>query len=223
MRRERCPDDRFQAALRSPHEPVNVYEAALWRFKTQNVQDDVIERVVDAYEDTFEREMLQAWIIAGANDEMINRRISMPLDMLEPYRHLCCNVYAFRDKLEMMRWVNMYKGSRAGKILLERAMHFDGIEAIAHLSGLKTELEPEHVNAQAMRESYFRGISTLRASSISGPDAMAAHSLMKTAMTAAAAAANQGTPNMAETLLKLKHREVTWHVEDIAPHGEILH
>jgi hypothetical protein len=223
MRRERSPDDRYQAVMRSPHAPAHAYEAALWNFKTQGVADDVIERVVDVYEDAFERELLQAWIIAGASDEDISTRGGVPPELLSPYRHLCCNVAAFRDRLEMMRWVNMYKGSRTGKVMLERALHFDGIEAIAHLSGRKTVLSPDHVNEQAMRESYFRSISTLRASSIAGPDALAAHQLMKTAMTAAQAAANRGEPNMAETLLKLKHREVTWHVEDIVPHGEILH
>jgi len=223
MRHERSPDDRFHATLRSPHAPAHPYENALWQHKTAGVADAVVERVVDAYEDHFERELLQAWIIAGATDEDINRRIGMSLDMLIQYRHLCCNVFAFRDKLEMMRWVNNYKGSRSGKILLEKALHFDGIEAIAHLSGLPTNLSADHVNEQVLRESYFRGISTLRASSISGPDALAAHQLMKTATATAAAVANRGGPNMSETLLKLKHREVTWHVEDIAPHGEILH
>jgi hypothetical protein len=223
MRRERSPDDRYQATLRSPHVPANPFEAALWQFKNQAAPDDVMERVVDVYEDHFEREILQAWIVAGAKDEDIHARGGVSLEILAPYRHLCCNILAFRDRLEMMRWVNMYKGSRSGKIMLERALHFDGIEAIAHLSGRQTSLSPDHVNEQAMRESYFRGVSTLRASSISGPDAMAAHQLMKTATTTAAAVANRGAPNMAETMLKLKHREVTWHVEDIMPHGEILH
>ena len=99
----------------------------------------------------------------------------------------------------------------------------DGVEAIAHLSGRQTKLTPDHVNEQAMRESYFRGISTLRASSISGPDALAAHQLVKTAVSAAAAAQNRGAPDMSEVIMKIKHREVTWHVEDIAPNGEILH
>ena len=223
MRRERSPDDRYIAALNSPHEPANGYEALLWRHKVQNVPDDVLERVVDIYEDNFEREMLQAWIIAGASDEDISTRGGMSIDVLAPYRHLCCNVFAFRDRFELMRWVNMYKGSRSGKIMLERALHFDGVEAIAHLSGRQTKLTPDHVNEQAMRESYFRGISTLRASSISGPDALAAHQLVKTAVSAAAAAQNRGAPDMSEVIMKIKHREVTWHVEDIAPNGEILH
>ena len=108
MRRERSPDDRYIAALNSPHEPANGYEALLWRHKVQNVPDDVLERVVDIYEDNFEREMLQAWIIAGASDEDISTRGGMSIDVLAPYRHLCCNVFAFRDRFELMRWLGRF-------------------------------------------------------------------------------------------------------------------
>ena len=223
MRRERQPDDRYRAALLAADAPAHSFEAALWQLRHANVDNDVIVRVVDAYEDTFERELLQAWIIAGASDNAISERLGFPLEVLAPYRHLCCNLFMFRDKLEMMRWVHQYKGTHAGKLLLERALHFDGVEAIAHLCGLPSKLEPDHVNQQVMRETYFRGLSTLRASNIASADAVAAHQLMKTATSAAGAAAKRTIPSVAETLLKLKHREMTWHAEDVVPHGEILH
>lgn len=223
MRRERRPDDRYHAALRVQDEPLNPHEGALWRLRNQGVADDTIARVVDAYEDTFERELLQAWMVAGASDDDINKRLGMSFDMIAPYRHLCCNINVFRDKLEMLRWIHLYDGSRVGKLMLERAAHFDGVEAIAHYCGLPSHLDPNHVNEQVMRESYFRSIGTMRTTSISSAEAVAAHQLMKTATATAEAAQKRGAPNMADTILKLKHREVTWHIEDIAPHGEILH
>jgi hypothetical protein len=223
MRLERRPDDRYQAALRAANDPAQPFESALWQLRHNNVADDIILRVVDAYEDTFERELLQAWIIAGASDEDISTRLGFPVSILAPYRHLCCNLFMFRDKLEMMRWVHLYNGTREGRLLLACALHFDGVEAIAHLCGLPSKLEPEHVNQQAMRETYFRSINTLRASSISSADAIAAHQLLKTATATAAVAAKRNVPSVADTLLKLKHREMTWHAEDVVPHGEILH
>jgi hypothetical protein len=223
MRHERRPDDRYRAALRSTAEPVQPYEADLWRLKNQGVSADPIIRVVDVFEDAFERELLQAWIIAGASDTDIHARLGMSLDMLGPFRHLCCNVNVFRDKLELLRWIRAYDGTREGRLLLDRAVHLDGVEAIAHFCGLPATLDPNHVNEQVMRETYFRSIGTMRNSSIAGADAQAAHQLMKTATVAAVAAQKRGAPNMAETLLKLKHREMTFHLEDIAPSGEILH
>lgn len=223
MRHERLPDERFRAALRVTDEPANPYEAALWRFNTHGVPDDAIVRVVDAYEDTFERELLQAWIIAGATDDDISTRLGMSREMLTPYRHLCCNVFAFRDKLELMRWARLYQGTREGRLLLEKAIHMDGVEAIAHLCGMPSRLDPNHVHEQAMRETYFRGVSTFRGSSISSPDALAAHQLLKTALVAAAATQKRSAPNIADTLLKLKHREMTFQAEDVVPAGEILH
>lgn len=223
MRHERYPDDRYRSALRVATEPQHPYEAALWRFYTNGVPDDMIVRVVDVYEDTFERELLQAWIIAGATDEDIHARLGMSLNMLAPYRHLCCNVFAFRDKLELLRWTRMYEGTREGKLLLEKAVHLDGVEAVAHLCGLTSALDPNHVNEQVMRESYFRGVSTFRGSSISSADAVAAHQLMKTATSAAVATQKRSAPNIADTLLKLKHREMTFQTGDVVPQGEILH
>lgn len=223
MRLERFPDDRYYAALRSVDAPVHPFENALWCLKNMDVGTEAIMRVVDVYEDHFERELLQAWIIAGASDEDLNKRLGMSLDMLPAYRHLCCNTFAFRDKLEMLRWIRMYDGSPEGKLLLSRAAHLDGVEAIAHFCGLKSSLDPSHVNEQVMRESYFRSVGTLRASSITSGEATAAHALMKTATATALAAGKRGAPDLAATLLKLKTREMTFHLEDVVPTGEILH
>ncbi|HET6494036.1 MAG TPA: hypothetical protein VFH61_01570, partial [Thermoleophilia bacterium] len=220
MRREREPDDRYHAALRAAQEPAQPFEAALWRLKNQGQGDDVIVRLVDAYEDPFERELLQAWILAGATDEDISTRLGAWGDILTPYRHLCCNVFTFRDRLEMLRWVHRYEGTREGKLLLTRAVHFDGVEALAHLCGLTSNLSPSHVNEQAMRETYFRSMGTMRSTSISSAENQAVHQMIKTAMTAAAASQKSGAPNINEALLKLKHREMTFHVEDVMPHGE---
>lgn len=222
MRHERRVDDRYRAALRAPAEPTNPHERALWILRTQGVGDEAIVRVVDAYEDTFERELLQAWIIAGATDDDLHRRLGMSLDMIAPYRHLCCNPLVFRDKLELLRWVRGYQGTPEGKMLLERATHLDGVEAVAHLCGLPTNLDAAHVNEQVMRETYFRGVGTLRGAHISSKEAAEAHSLLKSSMTSAAATLRRGAPNLKDTLIKLRHRELTYQADEVVPRGEIM-
>lgn len=222
MRHERRVDDRYRAALRASVEPANPHERALWILRTQGVGDDAIVRVVDAYEDVFERELLQAWIVAGATDNDLHRRLGMSLDMIAPYRHLCCNPMVFRDKLELLRWVRSYQGSPEGKMLLERATHLDGVEAVAHLCGLPTNLDAAHVNEQVMRETYFRGVGTLRGAHISSKEAAEAHSLLKSSTAAAAATLRRGAPNLRDTLIKLKHRELTYQADEVVPRGEIM-
>lgn len=222
MRLERRIDERYLATLRATVEPTDPYEQALWRLHTAGIVDKDIVRVIDAYEDTFERELLQAWIIAGATDQDLNVRLGMSLGMIAPFRRLCCDVTVFRDRLEMLRWSVNYKGTTQGKLLIERAVHLDGVEAVADLCGLPSFLDAAHVNEQTMRTAYFRGMGTLRGSHISSREAAEAHSLLKTAVAAAAATLRRGAPNIAETLLKLKHRELTFQPDEIVPRAEIM-
>jgi hypothetical protein len=128
----------------------------------------------------------------------------------------------FRDKLELLRWVRSYNGSKEGKLLLERAVHLDGVEAVAHMCGLPTNLDAAHVNEQNMRETYFRGVATLRGSHISSREAAEAHALLKTSLASAAASLRRGAPNLAETLLKLKYQELTYPAGAIVPREEIM-
>lgn len=222
MRHERRVDDRYRAAMRATEEPANLHEQALWILRTRGVGNDAIVRVVDVYEDTFERELIQAWIVAGATDDDLHQRLGMSLDMIAPYRHLCCNPMVFRDKLELLRWVRNYQGTSDGKKLLERATHLDGVEAVADLCGLPTNLDAAHVNEQVMRATYFRGMGTLRSSHISSREAAEAHSLLKSSTSAAAATLRRGAPNLAETLIKLRHRELTYQADEVVPRGEIM-
>jgi hypothetical protein len=222
MRLDRRIDERYRVALRATEAPTNPHELALWRLYTTNVGDDAILRVVDIYEDTFERELLQAWIVAGATDQDLIDRVGIPLDVVAPYRHLCCDPKVFRDKLELLRWVKHYPGTKEGKLLLERAVHLDGVEAVADLCGLPSNLDAAHVNEQVMRATYFRGMGTLRGSHISSREAAEAHSLLKSSLTSAAATLRRGAPNLTQTLLKLKYRELTFSPDEVVPRGDIM-
>ena len=222
MRHERKIDERYRAAMLAINEPTNSHEQALWVLRTQGIGDEAIIRVVDVYEDTFERELIQAWIIAGASDEDLHLRLGMSLSMIAPYRHLCCNPFVFRDKLELWRWVKNYNGTKEGKQLLERAVHLDGVEAVADMCGLPTNLDAAHVNEQVMRATYFRGMGTLRGSHISSREAAEAHSLLKSSTTSAAATLRRGAPNLKDTLIKLKHRELTYQADEVVPRTEIM-
>lgn len=229
MRVERRIDARYQAALKSNTEPAHDAEAALWRLHVQQMPDHIIERVIDLHEDVFEREVLQAWIFAGASDARLNRDLALSLPVIQAYRYLCCDIGQFRDRLELLRWVRSYKGTVEGKLLLEKAVAYRGLEAVAHICGFESTLDPQHVAEHTMREGFFRGVSTMRSSRITSAEANAAHQLLKTAMIAAVTAQKRGSANIAETLLNLQHRDMTSTIDALTaadtnePIGEILH
>jgi hypothetical protein len=225
MRRERKPDSRYLAVMRMAEEPKQEHEQALWRHLNGVVFSDVMERVVDLYEDPFfEREQVQAWIIAGAEDTRIHQDIGVSLAVLPAFRHLCCNLSNFRDRLELLRWVRNYEGSPLGRAMLAVATHFDGVEALAHHSGRESKLSASHVQEQTMREAYFRSMRTLRMNTLNSTEGSAAHSMLKTAMNAAALVSDGGTGgNLSDLLAKLKFRELTHEAGAAVPREEIVH
>jgi len=90
------------------------------------------------------------------------------------------------------------------------------------MCGLPTNLDAAHVNEQVMRATYFRGMGTLRGSHISSREAAEAHSLLKSSTTSAAATLRRGAPNLKDTLIKLKHRELTYQADEVVPRTEIM-
>lgn len=225
MRRERLPDEGYRALLKLGMPPTDPADAAVWNYIILQHAHPVAERVVDLYQSDFEREQLQAWIVAGADDERINRDLRIPIAVLQTFRRLCCNVANFRDRLEMLRWVNQYGGTRQGKLLLEKAVHFHGVEALAHLHGLPSNLDPSEVHKQTMREAYFRGISTARATRLGTPEAVAANAALKTAAASALALGGGDDASLTDVIakLKLKFREDTLAADAAVPREEILH
>jgi len=188
------------------------------------VPDDVAERVVDLYQADFEREQVQAWIVAGATDARINRDLGIMREAIPTYRRLCFNLSNFRDRLEMLRWIHLYQGSRQGKLLLEKAIHVHGLEALAHMHGLASELDSDDVHKQSMRESYFRGIGVSRSTKLGSPESNAAGAALKAAAASAIAlggAGDDGGDILSK--LKLKFREETQAAGAAVPREEILH
>lgn len=225
MRRERTPDSLFRTIVAATTEPANLDDAAVWRYLHLRTPNATIERIVDVYHDEFEREQVQAWIVAGADDKRINRDIGLEIAALPLYRRLCCNVDNFRDRLEMLRWINSYKGSHNGKLLLATAIHQHGLEALAHMHGLPSALDPEDVQKQWMRESYFRGIGTHRSTRLGSTESNAASAALKAAATAALSlsGAGDGDASSIVSKLKLRFREETQAAGIAVPREEILH
>lgn len=223
MRRE--PDERFHVTVAAQLEPTHPIEARLWRC-TRNLETcEHITRALEIYSDLFERERLQPWILAGAQDEDVCERTGVHPDMVGAYRHLFFNMSVFRDLLEKQRWVALYGerpgATRQGALYLQKAM-LHGIEAVAHVLGAPSKLDPGHVLDIAMRDTFFRGLAA-RDAKLTSNEAAAAHGFLKTAVALANEQVKVKPPGVGDILIRIKNRDMTQPLADVQATAEILH
>jgi len=218
----RCrPDHRWIAVKAAAAEPPQPIEAACWRHVRQLEVSPVIDRAKEIYDEEFERERLQPWLIAGAEDRDIYERTGLPTEVTRAYRHLFFDVSVFRDMFDKQLWVHRYQGTPEGLAYLQKAVLY-GVEAVAHVMGAMVKLDPGHVVEASMRETFFRG-QALRHAKLGSVDAAAAHSLLKSAVENSQLLTKTRPANVTDIMFKLKSREMTVSVDDVQLGGEILH
>lgn len=217
----RRPDHRWLAVKTALAEPAHVVEAACWRLIHGLEMSPAVDRAKEIYDEEFERERLQPWLIAGAEDNDIRDRTELPIEVTRAYRHLFFDVSVFRDMFDKQLWVHRYQGSPEGLAYLQKAVIY-GVEAIAHVMGAQVKLDPQHVVEHSMRETFFRG-QALRHAKLGSVDAAAAHSMLKSAVDASQLMNKTRPANITDIMFKLKNREMTVNVEDDQLAGEILH
>ncbi len=219
MRRD--PAERWFAVRAASAEPAHPIESACWQHINQLMMVPAVDRALEIYGEPFERERLQPWILAGADDADIEKRVGLPREVTRTYRHLFFDVSLFRDMLEKQLWVARYGGSAEGLAYLQKAVLF-GVEAVAHSMGAECRLDPQHVVEASMRDLFFRG-QAIRNASLTSPATAAAHALLKTAVEHSQLLTKTRPANITDVMIKVKNRELTQSVEDVVPHGEILH
>lgn len=223
MRRE--PDHCYREVTAAQEEPEHAIEAKLWRHLHGIETCEHIARALEIYKDAYERERFQPWILAGATTDDIAERVGLHPDTTEAYRHLFFNVKMFRDFLDKQRWVSRYESrqgsSREGALFLQKAM-LHGLEAIAHVMGAPSKLEPNYVLESAMRDMFFRGLA-VRDSRLTSIESSAARNLLKDAVSLAEQQAKVKPPGVNDILIRIKTRDLTQPAEVVQATGEILH
>jgi hypothetical protein len=215
------PDHRWVAVKAATAEPPQPIEAACWRHVRQLEMSPAIDRAKEIYDEEFERERLQPWLIAGAEDRDIYERTELPPEVIRAYRHLFFDVSVFRDMFDKQLWVHRYQGTPEGLAYLQKAVLY-GVEAVAHVMGAAVKLDPGYVVEASMRETFFRG-QALRHSKLGSVDAAAAHSLLKSAVENSQLLTKTRPANITDIMFKLKSREMTVSVDDVQLGGGILH
>ena len=225
--RTRNPDRclRTVAAAKAP--PSDSLETALFDvLKNGTTSNDLVAYAYEVYGKETEREILQAWLIAGATDAQLFEHLSIPVDVTRVYRVLFFDVDVFRDRLDMLSWVSEYAkelgGTAYGARLLQTAVT-RGVDTLRWLFGAGAgELDPQQVLQQAMSDAYYRGKSN-RDYALSSKETAMAHTFMNTAVKIASQLDKKKAPDANALLIKLRYRDMTESVETLPEKQNLLH
>jgi hypothetical protein len=222
---KRRPDQRYLTVKDSPKAPRDALERALWKILHRRGSDPTVTYALEIYSDEFQREVLQAWLLARADNAQIQTHLRVPPEVTDAYRPLFFDVERFRDELDLLSWVNDYEqkqqGTPYGVQLLKTAIT-GGADALSWLFGRGAfVVKPEKVSQQVMTDAFFRGQAN-RGHSLSSKEAAAAHSFYLTAFKVAQPLIPKGDANAApEFHFKLMQRDLTAPVDSLPP-GDIL-
>ena len=206
--------------------PEHIYDRKMWDALQGISSDAHIVWALEIYNSMYEREILQAWLLARAGDADIEKWLRVPPDVTRIYRHLFFNVDAFRDELDLLSWVNEYeaekKGTPYGAQLLRDAVQ-GGLEKLCWIFGHNMfVIDPELVKQRAMTDMYIRSLAG-RGHGITSKEARAALDFSNSALRAAQIVGRTSIPDAQAFLLKLRYREMTEAVTATALTDEILH
>lgn len=222
--RTRNPDRRYRAVKAAAGPLDHEFEVGLWHVLRGN--PDGHENVAYAYElfTTRAKDIVQAWIVARAEDQEISKWTTIPVPVLKVYRHLFFDIHAFRDELDIICWIQEYEfiGTPDAVQMLQMAIT-NGPEVMAWMYGRgRATMDPQRVQEQLMTDAYHRGRSH-RGLPISSKEAQAAHAFMGTAIKVAQVLGKTHAPDVTQLLIKLQHRDRSIPIEEAVQQGEVLH
>jgi len=226
MRRRR-PDWRLLAVKSATEPPKDALELALYDLLRTNIIDnEPVAYAAEVYGRESEREILQAWLLAGATDDQVFESLGVPCQVTQAYRELFFDVTAFRDRLDMLSWVSDYTkvhgGSPYGTRLLQTAMT-RGVDTLRWLFGPNNaDVDPNMVLQHAMSDAYYRGKSN-RDYALHSKEAGMAHNFMNTAVKIAGQLSKEKPPDANALVIKLRYRDMTESVEGVADKADLMH
>lgn len=190
--------------------------------QNKNTNDHVL-RALELFTDS-ERDIMQAWLVAGATDVQIKDAIGLAEETTQAYRHLFFDMTVFRDQLDLIKWVRQYteENEEANTAVLQNAL----VMGVPYLTWVysrgEIEIDPDVVKRQVMADAYFRG-RTNRMHSMTSKEAQIAHQYMSTAFKASQVLGEKSQGDMNQILIKLRYRDMTETVTEAAADEEILH
>lgn len=223
--RRRDPAHRYEAVKNATGAPVHALEATLFEHRRSPGDRIPSSYAEEIYLDTFEREVMQAWIASGADDAYVEQVLEVPAVVTQAYRHLFFDMGVFRDRLDLLSWVRTYpqqtSASKEGAALLQMAT-MRGPKALAWVYGRgAVDIDTTDVLKHAMADAFFRG-QTSREHSLSSKEASVAQALMSNAVKIAGVLDQKKPSDVNALALKLRYRELTTPANHAQQTGEEL-
>lgn len=158
------PDHVYQLALRnvrttgkasSPDPLTHALERILLG------EEDAPREVAYAYRlfvDDYQREVVEAFLLAGANEDDLREIFDIPVEVTRTYRALFFDLGVFLNRLDVESYVRFYpedRGNGWGKIVKTDALD-QGLEYLRVSFGRdRVSVDPQKVVDDAMRQSYL--------------------------------------------------------------------
>ena len=112
----------------------------------------------DLYENPNHRVVVDAFMLATTDFDVISKALGIPVDVLSAYAYLFLDTKALRNRLELLSFVAAYDGDAPAKELVKTAVTV-GLEYLLWLHGVAPELDPRTVVRRTMVDSFYRGMA----------------------------------------------------------------
>ncbi len=100
---------RFES-LKAGENPTNDIEKDIVEILRSNkTTNDDVQYAYDIYVDEYKREVLESFILAGGNDEVVFEILKIPVKVVAAYRYIFFDTDVFRDELDRESYAQIFK------------------------------------------------------------------------------------------------------------------
>jgi hypothetical protein len=157
------PRHRFESVLAavktsSPPPPGELETALYGLIKRSGSPDPWAEYAYDLYLDVQHRSVLDAFILSGADLDVVGKVLSIPTLVLLAYEHLFFDMKTFRNRLEKITYASNYDGDAYAAELLKTGIMV-GADYLIWTYGGKETVDTRAVVRHTMIDAFYRGMS----------------------------------------------------------------
>jgi len=157
------PRHRFDSVLAavktsSPPPPGDLELALHGLIKRNGPPDPWVEYAYDLYLDVQHRSVLDAFILAGAELDVVGKVLGIPTLVLLAYEYLFFDMATFRNRLEKITYASNYDGDAYAAELLKTGIMV-GADYLIWTYGGKDTVDTRAVVRHTMIDAFYRGMS----------------------------------------------------------------
>lgn len=181
----RDPSHRYRAvqkALTARNVPDGILEEELYKhLKDKTGAQCTAGDALEIYQEEEHRAVLEAFLLAGAGPELIEKVLSVPTAVTAAYKHLFFDQSVFKNRLETLGYAADFEGSTHAREVLKAALTV-GMDYLLWVYGrAEVQVDARDVIRHTMAEAYYRGMAH-RGNSITSGVSKEAHRWWATAV-----------------------------------------